>query len=270
MDEEKRWDTAAEDYQRVFALGLNEYNAGLLRFWHEQGMLFPGCRVLDIGCGVGKYGTCLAELGYDVTLTDISGEMLRRAAANMERFRTPWAVYRCDFNEADGEEDVFSKGFDLTISTMSPAVHDTATVRKMSGMTRGWCFLARFRSWEQPLRDELMRRMGVEPRQRMGDLGEDVEAMIRSVAEAGFDPLVRCVDYNWSDRRTPEQMADYLCRRVFSEEEEQDVLRAKALACAEEMADEDGFLEDAVYTGVAWIYWKTGERNDRGTLSESR
>ena len=167
-NEREKWDASAGDYQRVFSLGLNEYNASLLRFWHEEGMLFPGARVLDIGCGVGKYGTYLAELGYDVTLTDISGEMLRHASANMAKYHTPWAVYRCDFNEASGEEPAFSEGFDLTISTMSPAIHDAETVRKMGAMTRGWCFLARFRDWEQPFRDALMREMGMEPRR--GDL----------------------------------------------------------------------------------------------------
>ena len=29
MDEEKSWDLAAPDYQRVFRLGLNDYNASL-------------------------------------------------------------------------------------------------------------------------------------------------------------------------------------------------------------------------------------------------
>ena len=131
----ENWDRAAADYQNVFRLGLNDYNASLLHFWQSEGMLFPGAQVIDIGCGVGKYGTYLAELGYDVTLTDISGEMLRHAEANMARYKTPWAVYRCDFNEATGEEPVFAGGFDLAISTMSPAVHDTGTVRKLSCLT---------------------------------------------------------------------------------------------------------------------------------------
>lgn len=55
-DAAQAWDRAAPDYQRVYRLGLNDYNARLLRFWEESGMLFPGARVLDIGCGVGKYG----------------------------------------------------------------------------------------------------------------------------------------------------------------------------------------------------------------------
>ena len=152
----ENWDAAAGEYQAVFRLGLNEYNASLLRFWQEEGMLFPGARVIDIGCGVGKYGTYLAELGYDVTLTDISEKMLEHARENMAQYRTPWTAYRCDFREATGSEPVFAGGFDLAICTMSPAVCDAATVRKMSGMTRGWCFLARFCGWEQPFRDTFM------------------------------------------------------------------------------------------------------------------
>jgi len=62
----ENWDMATGNYQDVFRLGLNDYNASLLRFWQEEGMLHHGARVIDIGCGVGKYGTYLAELGYDV------------------------------------------------------------------------------------------------------------------------------------------------------------------------------------------------------------
>lgn len=257
MGEEIKWDKAAEDYQRVFSLGLNDYNAGLLRFWHEENMLRLGCRVLDIGCGVGKYGTYLAELGYDVTLTDISGEMLRHASDNMAKYHTPWMVYQCDFNEATGKEPVFADGFDLVISTMSPAVHDAETVRKMSSMSTGWCFLARFQSWEQPFRDALMRNMGIEPRRLFVNLESDVISMIQAVREAGYEPLVKIADYNWSDRRTPEQMTDYLCQNYFSGEADSGHLRAEALCSLERMVEDDGRVDDNVNTKVAWIYWKT-------------
>ena len=259
MDGEKSWDQAAQDYQRVFRLGLNEYNASLLRFWQRERMLFPGARVIDIGCGVGKYGTYLAELGYDVTLTDISGEMLRHAGENMAKYSTPWALYRCDFNEATGKEPVFAGGFDLAISTMSPAVHDAETVKKMSAMTRGWCFLARFYDWEQPFRDGLMRELGLEPRRVFDDLKADCASMIRAVSVAGYVPLTRYVDYNWADPRTPEQMADYMGRNYFVGDENREELIQKTLRLAERHADADGKVIDNVNTRVAWIYWRTGE-----------
>ena len=242
----ENWDKAARNYQDVFRLGLNDYNASLLRFWQEEGMLFPGARVIDIGCGVGKYGTYLAELGYDVTLTDISGEMLRHAEENMAKYKTPWAVYRCDFNEATGAEPVFEKGFDLAISTMSPAIHDAATVKKMSSMTRGRCFLARFYDWAQPYRV-------------FNDLQGDCAAMIRAVSEAGFVPQVRYVDYNWADPRTPEQMADYMSRTYFAEDENRDALTCETLHLAKQHANAEGKVIDNVNTRVAWIWWKTEE-----------
>ena len=251
----ENWDQVARDYQNVFRLGLNDYNISLLHFWQKEKMLFPGARVIDIGCGVGKYGTYLAELGYDVTLTDISGEMLRHAKENMAKYNTPWTTYRCDFNEATGTEPVFTGGFDLAISTMSPAIHDVETVKRMSAMTRGWCFLARFYDWEQPWRDQLMRDLGLEPRRFFNDLRADCASMIRAVSEAGFVPLVKYVDYNWTDLRTPEQMADYMRRNYFSEDENRDELQQEILHLAENHAD-DGTVTDNVNTKVAWIYWK--------------
>ena len=258
----ENWDRAAGNYQDVFRLGLNDYNASLLRFWQEEGMLFSGARVLDIGCGVGKYGTYLAELGYDVTLTDISGEMLRHAEENMAKYKTPWALYRCDFNEASGTEPVFEKGFDLAISTMSPAIHDVETVKKMSAMTRGWCFLARFYDWAQPYRDRLMRELGMEPRRVFNDLHGDCASMVQSVSAAGFVPQVRYVDYNWADLRTPEQMADYMSRTYFVEAENRDALTHETLRLAKQHANAEGKVSDNVNTRVAWIWWKGRNTHD--------
>ena len=255
MDEKKHWDAAADDYQRVFEHGLNDYNRALLRFWQERGMIRPGCRVIDIGCGVGKYGVMLAGLGCEVVLTDISGEMLRRAAENMACFRTPWAVREADFGALRVEDPLFAAGFDLAISTMSPAVHDAATVRKISALSRSWCFLARFNSWEQPVRDALLRRVGLEPVQRTDELSADRDAILRAVGEACFEAQTAQVPYCWSDARSPREMADYLCRRYMTEAERESLYDA-ALAAAGELAGEDGLVRDAVNAAVTWIWWK--------------
>ena len=257
MNDTEKWDRAAGEYQEVFRLGLNDYNASLLSFWKENGMLPPGARILDIGCGVGKYGVYLAEMGYDVTLTDISGEMLRRARENMARFQTPWTVFRCDFHRATGKEPVFAGGFDLAISTMSPAVCDEATVRRMSGMTRGWCFLARFADWRQPYRDRLLREMGLAPVRAFRDQREDNSSLIRAVSDAGYAPHVRFTDYGWSDRRTPEQMADYMLKNWFSDAEDPAAVYESVRRAAAGHAGDDGTVSDEIRTKVVWIWWNT-------------
>ena len=252
-DERAKWDEAAPEYQSVFRLGLNDYTAALLRFWQENGMLTPGCRVIDIGCGVGKYGAYLAWLGCDVTLTDISERMIAHARENMAPYKTPWRAVCCDFNEVSSREEAFEEGFDLAISTMSPAIHDTATVRKMSRMTRSWCFTANFYEWRQPLRDALMKEIGVEPRPKhTGD--------IQAVSEAGYVPQTKYVDYNWSDKRGAEEMAEYMCRNYFADEPNAGALRTAMLERLKDMCDADGNVNDEITTKVAWVYWRTGAR----------
>ena len=253
-DSAERWDRAAADCQRVFRQGQNEYNGRLFSFWEREGMLRPGCRVLDIGCGVGKYAVLFAERGCDVTLVDISPEMLRQAEKNLSAALTPWRTFCCDFTQVSAGEAVFAGGFDFSISTMSPAVRDAETVAKMSGMTRGFCFLSRFSAWSQPLRDELLRRLGEMPRGMFRDPLADVEQLIDAVREARYRPRVEYTDYCWCDRRTAEEMADYLNRHYLEGCGDPD----RIVSAARELCT-DGMLEDAVDTKVAWIYWNARE-----------
>lgn len=41
-----------------------------------QALVRPGARILDAGCGTGRVGARLAELGYDVAGTDVDASML--------------------------------------------------------------------------------------------------------------------------------------------------------------------------------------------------
>ena len=259
MDNElkEQWDNVAEDYQRVFTLGQNDYNRSLLQFLEKECGLRPGIRVIDVGCGVGKYGVYFAGMGCDVTLTDISPEMLRMAEKNMSKFDTPWTVYLADFAEITGNEEVFAKGFDLSISTMSPAICSLETVKKYSAMTHGTCFTARFYDWKQPFRDRMAEMVGAVVEPRMTGLKEDCQQLAKDVKEAGFEPSVKIVEYNWEDRRSPEEEIAYLFRHDFKDLSDTEAAKAKAEEAIKSLTEDDGMVTDNVNTLVAWIYWKT-------------
>jgi len=254
-----KWDSHAGNYQQVFQAGMNDYNRALIAFLMDNAMLFPGCRVLDVGCGVGKYGTYFASLGCDVTLTDISGRMLCRAEENMRPFHSPWRVLQCDFNTVSPEEPAFAGGFDLAISTMSPAIHDLATVRKLSAMTRGWCFVTNFVSWQQPLRDRFYAALGCAPAGAMSGGRRMMDALVQAVSAAGFQPRLRQVPYNWCDIRSPREAAEYLLSRHDGLDAEDPALLARAEAAAAGLCNARGEFEDRVSTQVAWLYWRCGE-----------
>lgn len=257
METAQKWDRSSADCQRVFQDGINDYNRGLLAFFQDNGMLWPGCRVLDIGCGVGKYGAYLAALGCAVTLTDISPRMLDYARENMAAFHTPWETLLCDFGEVSPTHPLLSGGFDLTISTMSPAIHDLATIRKMSALTRGWCFTANFVSWEQPLRDRFYRALGMDCAAALPDASGRASELIQAVSAAGYTPRIQYVPYAWSDDRAPAEAARYLLQREDVPAEPSGELLAQAERAAMALADARGLFVDTVNTQVQWLYWKT-------------
>ena len=255
-----QWNKVAMDYQSVFKLGLNDYNRRFLEYLTENEMIREGGRVLDIGCGVGKYGTVFAEMGLDVTLIDISDRMLEYARKNMEKYSTPWKICRYDFNTVTGNEEIFKNGFDLTISTFSPAIHDGESLRKMSGMTHGWCFVSRFESRKQPFRERLFRELGItEVEKTKENDSMTSEEMAAFLERCGYYPTVQYVPYNWEDKRTPEEMAAYLLRRDFNENVNKEILRDEIIRYCEKHADEDGYILDDVQTMAAWISWNTEE-----------
>ena len=106
-----------------------------------------------------------------------------------------------------------------------------------------------------------MKEIGIEPRPKhTGDLKADCAALIQAVTDAGYVPQVKYVDYNWSDKRGAEEMAEYMRRNYFAEELNADALCAAALERLKVICDADGNVNDEINTKVAWIYWRPGER----------
>lgn len=255
MQDIKKWNEAAADYQKVFLGGMSEYNRELMGFLMDKGMLYPGCRVIDVGCGIGKYGTYFAAMGCDVTLTDIAPGMLELAKRNMSAFDTPWTALECDFQQVDAAHPVFAKRFDLGFSTMCPAVHDVPTVKKLSGMVDGFCFITHFVKWEEPLRKRFFEKAGLELEEDMNRFSAHIEGLRQAVSDAGYIPQIKYVPYNWCDERSAEEAADYLLKRVNAEVSNE--IRERAISAAAELCDERGVFVDEVKTTVAWLWWST-------------
>lgn len=249
MDETGLWNRVASDFQQILKQGQNEYNGRLFEFLMANCGLKSGIRVVDVGCGVGKYGMMLASMGCEVCLTDISPEMLRYAEKNMSVFDTPWSCICGDFS-AISERLISGGKYELAISTMSPAVHDRDTVLKFSNLSRSCCFVSRFSRWEQPMRDRLLNSLGAASDANYHS--EDKAAhLIDAVRAAGFEPKVCTVDYNWCDMRTAEETAEYLKRRCGLGQREE----AELIEAVRPLLDENGLFADAVYTKVLWMYW---------------
>ena len=252
----------ADEFQKVFDLGMNDYNRKLIGFLKDCGMIYPGCRALDIGCGVGKHGTYFAALGCDVTLSDISPEMLANAEKNMAGAPSPWRTVLLDFSTVPLDELPFSSPFDFSISSMCPAIKKRADIEKMSAITSGWCFVSSFVSWSQPERDRFYAAMGMDIVPEM-NRRTDMYSLLEDVKAAGYSPEMRIVPYDWCDRRTKEDAVKTILWRRNADLLRDEAMIKKANEAFSALCDEDGLFTDSVKTKVMWLYWNTKKQTSR-------
>lgn len=256
MTTTEQWDRVSDSFQESYCRGLNEYDTKLIEFLKDNEMIFPGSSVIDIGCGVGKYGNVLAQYGCEVTLTDISEAMISRAEANLNSSGAEgWSAYARDFEEIPLDDPMFGLGFNLSMSTMSPAVYNYDTIKKMTDISNKWCFVSRFSRWNQEMRDRLFDKAGVIPGSTMDKLSEDIANIIQCVSRVGYLPMVKYIPYVWEDIRSPEEEIHYLLERYDFPEQEKDDVAEKLRLAITDLLDEDGMFHDIVNTQTAWIYW---------------
>lgn len=88
----------------------------------------PGTKVLDVGCGVGRYSTALARAGAEVTGVDLSRPMIETAVA---RAATRGLAARCRFLQGDAAELALGTRFDrIVVVTVLQHILDEARCRE--------------------------------------------------------------------------------------------------------------------------------------------
>jgi ubiquinone/menaquinone biosynthesis C-methylase UbiE len=82
--------------------------------------IYPGAKILDTGCGAGRYSVEFARLGCEVTLFDISEEQLRIAKLKIEEFHLKQQVK--DYIQGDIRDlSIFpDNSFDLVLCYGAP------------------------------------------------------------------------------------------------------------------------------------------------------
>lgn len=83
MDEAARTSRVYESNAEAF---VEKYQSASIaeRFWDEVDELFPGTRLLDVGCGPARDVETFADRGYDVTGFDLTLAFLREARGTVD------------------------------------------------------------------------------------------------------------------------------------------------------------------------------------------
>lgn len=119
--------------------------------------------LLDCSFGTGCLTFCLAELGYQISGSDLNACMLKRAREKAVERGLDISLVQCDFRELSQH---FAPGFDCVMSTGNALAHVShadieQTLQQMDRLIRpGGCLYFDSRNWEKELQEKKRFRWG--------------------------------------------------------------------------------------------------------------
>ena len=194
------WNFRAKDYNERTSNRLEpeQEKENLIRSLLEQKIITPQSRVLDLGCGPGRFSRAFAPYVQEVVGIDISEEMLHYARKNNEDFSnthffaTDWAK--------DGMTHLGT--FDLVFANMCPAVYDIDTLKKMNAASHGFCYYSHFAAHQF----------------------HRIPLMFQQLWETGCYPMVSYAEKKGEGKLTLEQAITYYQAEYGFPEEKKDVV----------------------------------------------
>ena len=255
MHEQKEmWNRAAAHFQAI----VREYDDGypdkLMAFLREQNVARPGWRVADIGCGTGKYALRLAELGCSLLLVDIADHMMDYAKQNLAEADVPVETAICDWSRTPLADFGWERSVDLAFASMTPAVRTKADLRKLSAMSRRYCFLSRFADRTDLLPVQAAETLGLKLPKR--DHRKESRELIGWLLEDGYLPEVRLVPYGWENLRTIDEAVEVVLNSDLGEAVRESGKQEELKQYVRTLADENGMVHEVVKTTALWVLWE--------------
>lgn len=244
---EKMWDRRAANYPR-YRDSEDTLEAKVMRLMEEKGADPTGLRVLDVGCGSGKYTLRLAKKAASVTATDISGEMLRilnedaakEGVTNITAVHADWS----DFNPEEAE-------FDIVFCATTPAVRNEADFAKVTGIAGKFVVYLGFAGKkDSEVMMEIYKALNITPK-RFNDI-----PMLKTWLDSrNLSYSSTLIEDKWEKRIPAAKMKEH-CMDFLMENATEDALSAVDKAVSAR-TDSEGMASDTTHFRMELVIWET-------------
>ncbi|MEW5804380.1 MAG: methyltransferase domain-containing protein [bacterium] len=140
----QRWDKLSKDFsQRWKPTKEDPMRDEMISLLKERNILREGMKILDLGCGTGRFAIPFAQAGALVTAVDVSEGMLRYLEEETPKdVASRITPVKLDWHGADIDRLGFRSAFDLSFGHMTPAITGPETFLKFLSTSRQWCVMA--------------------------------------------------------------------------------------------------------------------------------
>lgn len=214
----------------------------------KEGILTSDTTVLDIGAGMGAYALPFAK-----NCREVSALEPVRACLDVLQHKAA----QCGLSNIHGIHDFWerfspTKIYDVTFSSMCPAICNTEELRRMESLTgRTCCLVAVQRGSYDKHRKAMMAGLQIKPQ---GGMTTEAIHYINTLYLMGRQPNVKFLEFRRTSRVSAETIMEQypIYFEIFGVAKETSVPFLKQYLAKHAV---DGFLEDESYLRQALIYW---------------
>ena len=266
---EERWDERAGQWESelrddavVQDITRKRIDAAV-RFLTYCGALEPGFRVMDIGCGPGRFVAEFAKRVHLAEGTDFSGAMLEYASSFCKEKGIHNVDFtKCDFLKADVGQLGWTGQFDLVYSSMTPAMSRFSSLEKMIAMSRAFCCSSCCIIGHSSVQDVIAAEAGPERVRPMWD-GTWFYSLLNLVWDLGYFPWTDyyTLTYTTKTELTRELVKITLSRMLHGQDmRHSDAERAYSVLMEHA---ENGVIEETCTNWYGAIAWDVRNKTQR-------
>lgn len=221
----KIWDRKAEQYKEK-PIPNPEENPFLKQIYEEM-QIDEHTRILDIGCGAGRFSLALAKTGAQVTGTDVSSEMIMAAK---------------ELAEKEHQKNV--SFFHADWSSME--------IEKMCNCSKNKCFLVKPSRRSDMVLDGAFQAAGIEKNKKETDTS--VAMIFSYLWLKGYSPYISYRDEVWEIGQSVEDMLAWCIDRANLQGEVTWEQRGKMQAYLSDIS-ENGRITERTNTTIVTMSW---------------
>lgn len=248
------WDGRAEEFNLIHQKSNNNKSLNaVMNFFQSRNLLNKDTKVLDIGCGPGRYSIEFAKKVESVVATDISEKMIDFAKENVKKEQVSNVSFEVlDWEKSDIPKIGWKRKFDIVFASMCPGINSKKAIENMISASKKFCFISHFAYRKDYIRDELSNIIYKE--EEIKNYNKTIYCGFNILWLMGYYPEITYLDTRWEknhhiDKAISMYTRFFEMRKPLNNEEKEKIENyLKGIS-------KDNNVVEKTEAKIAWMYW---------------
>lgn len=243
------WDEKADYFGDYTIPTVNDDK--FIKYLKDENLIRKDFKVLDIGCGGGKYTLALSSYCSHIYGIDLSPKMIEYANYNKNKFNINNTSFSCeDWHDIDIKKSNLYKNFDLVFASMTPAIQSASTFEKMSEASRHYCVLRSNIKRKDLIYDQLRKILNIS----IEENSLNFLYAFNMLYLQGYAPNINYENKNWTYKQPVEKAYNSYVKKIktikkINPEEERTIRQfLNEISC-------DGYVGEEITSTIGTLIW---------------